>query len=83
MSITIVTSRELNHDIGKAKRAAKEGAVVITDRGKPAHVLLTYDDYQKLTGRKRSIAEALSMPGLSDIDFDPPKSNLTLKPATL
>ena len=43
MTITTVTSRELNHDIGRAKKAAKSGPVFITDRGKPAHVLLSIE----------------------------------------
>ncbi|MDD9993015.1 MAG: type II toxin-antitoxin system Phd/YefM family antitoxin [Rhodospirillales bacterium] len=73
MSITTVTSRELNHDIARAKRAAKSGPVFITDRGKPAHVLLSIEDYRRLAGEHRSLAEALSMTGLSDIDLKPPR----------
>ena len=68
--ITTVTSRELNQDIGRAKKAAKSGPVFITDRGKPAHVLLCIEDYRRLAGKRRSLAEALSMPGLADIDFE-------------
>ena len=49
------------------------GPVVITDRGKPSHVLMTYDEFTRLTGKRRSLVEALAMPGLSDIDFDPPR----------
>lgn len=71
MGITTLTSRELNHDVGSAKKAARKGPVIITDRGKPSHVLLTYDEFQRLTGRCRSLVEALAMPGLSEIDFDP------------
>lgn len=71
MTITTLSSRELNQDLGRAKRAALQGPVVITDRGRPAHVLLTFEQYQRLTGGPRSLAEALAMPGLSDIPFDP------------
>lgn len=74
MSITTLTSRELNHDVSSAKKAAKDGPVVITDRGKPSHVLMTYDEFRRLTGRRRSLTQALAMPGLSDIDFDPPRA---------
>lgn len=81
MAITTVTSRELNQDIGRAKKAAKSGPVLITDRGKPAHVLLSIEEYRRLTGRPRSLAEALSMPGLADIEFDPPRLRLGLIPA--
>ncbi|MYD97476.1 MAG: type II toxin-antitoxin system Phd/YefM family antitoxin [Gammaproteobacteria bacterium] len=71
MTATTVTSRELNQDVGRAKRAAKSGPVFITDRGKPAHVLLSIEEYRRLTGTGRSLVDALSMPGLADIDFEP------------
>jgi prevent-host-death family protein len=71
--VTTVSSRDLNHDVSSAKRAAQDGPVVITDRGKPSHVLMTYDEYQRLTGKRRNLAEALAMPGLSEIDIGPPR----------
>jgi prevent-host-death family protein len=74
VAITTLSSRELNHDVGGAKKAARQGPVIITDRGRPSHVLMTYEDFQRLTGRGRSLADALAMPGLSDIDFDPPRA---------
>lgn len=73
MPLTTVTSRELKQNIGCAKRAAKSGPVFITHRGRPAHVLLSIEGYQKLAGQRRSLVEALSMPGLADIDFEPPR----------
>ena len=42
MTITTVSSRDLNQDVSRAKKAARDGPVVITDRGKPSHVLMTY-----------------------------------------
>jgi prevent-host-death family protein len=74
MTITTLTSREFNQDTSGAKKAASEGPVFITDRGKPAHVLLTIEEYERITGKGRSIVDALSMPGLADIEFDPPRS---------
>lgn len=76
MSITTVSSRELNQDIGRAKRATAQGPVFITDRGKPAHVLLSIAEYQRLTGGQRTLAEALAMPAMANVDFDPPKANI-------
>ena len=70
MSITTLTSREFNQDTSRAKKAASEGPVFITDRGKPAHVLLSIDEYRRITGQRRNLLEALSMPGLSDIELD-------------
>lgn len=73
MSITTISSREFNQDAGGAKKAAEEGPVIITDRGRPAHVLLTFEAYQKLLENGRSLSEALAMPGGEDIEFDPPR----------
>lgn len=69
MSITTLSSRAFNQDASKAKNAAKDGPVVITDRGRPAHVLLTFDDYKKLTGQRTSIADLLAMPAATG-DFE-------------
>jgi prevent-host-death family protein len=77
LSITTITSREFNQDAGGAKKAAENGPVVITDRGRPAHVLLSFDDYQKLLGNGLSLFDALAMTGGEDIEFDPPKMELT------
>lgn len=73
--ITTVTSREFNQDVSKIKRASYNGPVFITDRGHPAHVLLTIEDYQKLTASKESIIELLAMPDAAEVDFEPPKLN--------
>jgi prevent-host-death family protein len=73
MPITTISSREFNQDTSGAKKAARRGPVFITDRGRPAHVLLTIEDYQKLTGQHDSIIDMLAMPGVEDIEFDPPR----------
>ncbi|WP_112813032.1 type II toxin-antitoxin system Phd/YefM family antitoxin [Brucella pseudogrignonensis] len=83
MTITTLSSRELNHDVTRAKKATKSGPVFITDRGKPSHVLLSFDDYQQLTKQRRSIVEALAMPGLAEIEFEPPLVNIGIRPADL
>lgn len=74
MPITTISSREFNQDVSGAKRSTKNGPVFITDRGRPSHVLMTIDEYQRLAGKQESIADLLSMPpGVADIDFDPPR----------
>lgn len=50
--------------------------MTITGRGKPAHALLSIEDYRRLAGQRRSLAEALSMPGLTEIDFGPPRARI-------
>jgi prevent-host-death family protein len=69
--MTTMSSRELNQDIARAKREAKHAPVFITDRGKPMHVLLSIEDYLRLTGQRRTLGETLAMPGVAEIDFDP------------
>ncbi|EDW2054885.1 type II toxin-antitoxin system Phd/YefM family antitoxin [Salmonella enterica subsp. enterica] len=81
MTITTLSSRELNQDITRAKKATRNGPVIITDRGKASHVLLSIEEYQRLTKQRRSIADALSMPEVSDIEFDPPKVSVGTKQA--
>ena len=83
MTITTVTSRELNQDIGHAKRAAESGPVFITNRRRPTHVLLSIEEYRRLAGQRRSLVEALFMPGLADIDFEPPKLRIETSQADL
>lgn len=84
MPITTMTSREFNQDSSRAKKAAEEGPVFITDRGKPAHVLLSIEDYRKLTGHEMSLADALAQPGdAADFEFSPPKLKRISKPADL
>jgi len=84
MSITTVSSREFNQDVGKAKRATSKGPVFITDRGHAAHVLLTIDEYEKIADTGASIVELLAMPEIPHIDFEPPRLDKdTYRPADL
>jgi prevent-host-death family protein len=83
MTITTLSSRELNQDVTKAKKATKEGPVFITDRGKPAHVLLSIEEYQRLTGGRQKIADLLAMPGVEDIELDIPQQGDVARPADL
>lgn len=83
MSITTISSREFNQDAGGAKRAAEQGPVIITDRGRPSHVLLSFEDYRRLAGTGPSLLEVLAMPGGEDIEFEPPKLEVVTRPAEL
>ena len=73
MAITKLSSRDFNQDTSRAKRAAKRGPVFITDRGRPSHVLLTVEEYQKITAGQKNIADLLAMPEASKIEFEPPR----------
>lgn len=65
-----MTSREFNQDTAGAKRAAEKEPVFITNRGKQAWVLMSHVEYERLTRQGPSLAEALAMPGIEDIDLE-------------
>jgi hypothetical protein len=71
---TILSSRELNQDIGRAKKAAKFGPVIITDRGRPA--------FKATSSRKLSLFDALSMPE-DDIELELPAREIHPGPIDL
>lgn len=82
MSVTTLSSRELNQDIGRAKRAAKEGPVIITDRGKPVHVLLSFEEYKRIIGQQDGIVDQLGLPsGVEDVAVEFPRSRELPRPA--
>lgn len=71
MSVTTVSSREFNQDASGAKRAAQNGPVFITARGRPAHVLLTIDEYRRLSASAGNIVDLLGMTVPVDVEFEP------------
>ncbi|MBK7663692.1 MAG: type II toxin-antitoxin system Phd/YefM family antitoxin [Sterolibacteriaceae bacterium] len=83
MTITIMSSREFNQHASDAKRAANKGPVFITDRGRPAHVLLSIEDYRRLTGGQTTLVEALAQRGVADFDFEAPRAGVRYRPADL
>ena len=81
MKTTRLTSRQFNQDAGGAKRAALAGPVYFTDRGRPSHVLLTFEHYQRLAAQGVGMADLLSQPpGIENIEFDIPISRESAEP---
>lgn len=85
--IITVSSHEFSQDASGARAAALKGPVFITDRGRPTHVLLNIEEYRRLAGGASGagggIADMLAMPvvdAAAEIDFDPPRLNLPLRP---
>ena len=79
MTTIQLSSRAFSHDPGGARKAAEAGPVIITDRGKPAHVFLSIAEYRRLTGAARNLVDMLAMPAdAGDIDFEPPRLDDTL-----
>jgi prevent-host-death family protein len=73
VTTTTISSRTFNQDTSKAKNAARLGPVFITDRGRPAHVLLSIEQYQALTAPASSIVDLLAMTGADQVRFSPPR----------
>jgi prevent-host-death family protein len=67
---TTITSRAFNQHTGEAKKAADHGPVFITERGKPAYVLLSAAEYERLGNKPMSVAEALADPRAEADDPD-------------
>ena len=83
MAITTISSRQFNQDASGAKNASRNGPVIITDRGRPAHVLLTIEEYRRLTGGGRKIADLLAMPGIEEVELEIPRRDELARPADL
>ena len=73
--ITTLSSREFNQHASEAKKAADKGPVFITDRGRPAHVLLCIEDYRQLVGSHARIADLLALDAMDDLDRVLTKTN--------
>lgn len=72
MSITTISSREFQQNANQAQKATRQGPVFITNRGRTAQVLLSIEDYHRLTGKRQNIADLLAMSGLADIELEIP-----------
>jgi len=72
-----MTAREFNQDVSAAKRAADAEPVIITDRGTPSHVLLSYQEYVDRLGDEPSLFQRLSVDDA--IDFEPESVTLGLR----
>ena len=83
MTVTTISSREFNQHISEAKKAANKGPVFITDRGRPAHVLLSMKDYQHLSGSTRKISDLLALPGIENLELEIPQLRDFPRPAEL
>jgi prevent-host-death family protein len=83
MAITTISSRDFNQNVSRARKAAGKGPVFITDRGRPAQVLLSIEEYRKITGKHESIVDLLGDPKAAEIDFEPARLTRLHRPAHL
>ena len=82
MTVPTFTSREFNREPGRIKRAAADGPVIITERGRPIIAVLPYDAYERLKASTGNILDALDMEGVGDIDIDFTRPATFPRPAT-
>src|SRR3546814_16767674 len=84
MGMTTISSRDFNQGASRAKKAARNGPVYITERGKPTHVLMTIEDFHRRQGKKpRSLLAALAKTDeAGNFDFEPAKLNRIPKPVS-
>lgn len=66
----LMSAREFNQGLSRAKRVALETPVVITDRGEPSHVLMSFREYEKLTRSPESFVERLLMEDPVDVEIE-------------
>ena len=66
----LMSAREFNQGLSQAKRVALEAPVVITDRGEPSHVLMSYREYEKLTRSSESFVEKLLIEDPVDVELE-------------
>ena len=70
--MSTISSRDFNQDVGRAKRAARHEPVFVTDRGRPTHVLMSFEAFRQITGQTESIIDLLAMPEESgEAEFEP------------
>lgn len=72
--MTTISSRDFNQDVGKAKRLARQGPVFITDRGRPSHVLMSFEAFRQISGQTESIIDLLAMLPAETADLEPTAS---------
>ena len=85
MSVHTYSSRDFTRDVSSAKRAAADGPVFITDRGRPAYALLKIDDYYRMVGQGEPSLLAVmdDISGTTSIEFDAPRLDVRIQPADL
>ena len=45
--MTVMTNQEFKQNVSQAQKTVQTEPVIITDRGEPAYVLMTYTEYEK------------------------------------
>lgn len=81
--MTVMTNQEFKQNVSQAQKAAQTEPAIITDRGEPAYVLMTYTEYEKTLQSKsvRSGLDALMPLDAADIELElQPRSRAQRRP---
>jgi prevent-host-death family protein len=68
----MVSAREFNQQPSRISREAGEQPVIITDRGRPTRVLMSFEEYARISGLKRRMQlDLLLQPhDAADVEID-------------
>lgn len=85
MSVRTFSSRDFTRDVSAAKRAAVDGPVFITDRGRPAFALLKIEDYYRIAGHEGpTLLDVMDgIPGGDGFEFDAPRLDIQTRSVAL
>lgn len=64
------SSRDFNREPGRIKRAAINGPVVITERGRSIIAVMPFAEYERVKAPPGNILDALDMDEVGDIEVD-------------
>ena len=68
--MTVMTSREFNQNLAKAQKQAQQSPVIITKRGEPTYVLMTYEEYSRSQQEESSLYDFANYPKpAGDVDL--------------
>ncbi len=76
-----LTLSEVNQDFAKARKALKNGPLIITTRGEPSLVLMTYSNYIGQVRRKPNLVDRLQLPMIDSIEVEFPPLIGSRKPS--
>ena len=73
MANTTLSFKEFDQDPKRARMEAVHGPVFISEHGQHAFDLLTIEEYRRIGGRGESLVDLQAMPGIAEVDFEPPR----------
>ncbi|MGP9722745.1 type II toxin-antitoxin system Phd/YefM family antitoxin [Corynebacterium sp. AOP40-9SA-29] len=65
-----VPATEFNRSPSQIKRLTADGPVIVTERERPTLVVLSYEDYERITATPSGLGTWLQMDEDTDLDID-------------